>query len=144
MANRQDNAYISVSITDVHGLLNLGRWEDRSGGQSDSASTTYAKAGIGGRSALGGRQEVANVIVKKLYDAEMQGVIGRLRKGVGKATMQVSEQATNDENEVETGAPLETWKGILKSVHVADRSTESNAAETLELEMVVDGEVAVT
>lgn len=144
MANRQDNVYITASITDKAGLLPLGRWEDRSGGQSDSASTTYAKAGLGGRKALGGRQEVANVIVKRLYDSDMQAVIARLRKGAGKATMQVTEQTTNDEGEVEPGSPTETWKGILKSVHVSDRSTETNAAETIDLEMVVDGEVAIT
>jgi hypothetical protein len=144
MSNRQDNVYITASITDGEGNLSLGRWEDRSGGQSDSASTTYARAGIGGRTALGGRQEVANVVIKRLYDTEMQGVIARLRKGAGKAFMQITEQTTDDEGTVITGSPTETWRGILKSVHVLDRSTETAAAETLELEMVVDGEVAVT
>jgi hypothetical protein len=142
VADRQDNVYISASITDAQGLLKLGRWEDRSGGQSDSASTTYAKAGVGGRRALGGRQEVANVVVKRIFDTEVQGVVGRLRAGAGKATMQVTEQPTDDEGNAV--GHLETWSGKLKSVHVGDRSTETNAAEILELEMVVEGEVAVT
>lgn len=142
MGNRQDNAFIAASITDKGGLLSLGRWDDRSGGQTDSASTTYARAGTGGRVALGGRQEVANVIVKRLLDSEAQGFIARLRAGAGKVTMQVSEQATDDEGNLI--GPKEQWTGILKSVHVSDRSTESNAAEVLELEMVVSGEVVVS
>jgi hypothetical protein len=142
MADRQDNVYISASITDRNGVLNLGRWEDRSGGQSDSASTTYAKAGMAGRAALGGRQEVANVVIKRLFDGEMQAVIDRLRAAAGHAKMQVTEQPTNDEGIAE--GKLETWVGVLKSTHVGDRSTEAAAAEVLELEMVVEGEVAVT
>jgi hypothetical protein len=141
MGNRQDNAYISASITDRQGLLLLGRWDDRSGGQSDSASTTYARAGVGGRTALGGRQEVANVVIKRLFDAEAQGFVARLRAAAGKAQMQVTEHGTDDEGNQE--GPTETWNGILKSVHVSDRSTETNAAQVIELEMVVDGEVAV-
>lgn len=142
MADRQDNVYISASITDKNGVLNLGRWEDRSGGQSDSASTTYAKAGMGGRMALGGRQEVANVVIKRIFDGEMQAAVERLRAGAGKARMQVTEQPVNDEGIAE--GSLETWVGVLKSVHVGDRSTETNAAEVIELELVVEGEVAVS
>lgn len=142
MGNRQDNARITASITDSGGLLSLGLWDDRSGGQSDSASTTYPRAGVGGHTALGGRQEVANVVIKRLLDTEAQGFIRRLRAGAGKATMQVTEQASNDEGELE--GPIEKWTGILKTVHIADRSTGSNAAETLELEMTVSGEVVVS
>jgi hypothetical protein len=140
--DRQDSVAVSASITDAAGLLSLGRWEDRSGGQSDSAAVTYARAGVGGRTPLGGRQEVANVIIKRLFDDEMRAVIGRLRKGAGNAAMSVSEQGTDKEGNVE--GPVETWHGILKNVHVSDRSTESNAAATIELEMVVDGEVVVS
>lgn len=143
-SNRVDNAYITVSITDKDGVLNLGRWDGRSGGESDSAATTYARAGVGGRTALGGRQEVANVMVKRELDAEMQAVIGRLRKGAGKAAMQVTEQACDNEEVVDPTAPLLTWRGVLKKVHETDRDAETNAAEVLELEMVVDGEVIVT
>ena len=143
MTQRVDNAFITVSITDGKGTLNLGRWDKRSGGDSDSASTTYARAGVGGRTALGGRQEVANVVVTRLLDSEIQTAMQRLRAGAGKAKMQVTEQACDDEGVVDHSAPLETWNGILKKVHPADRDAETNAAEVIELEMVVDGEVAV-
>lgn len=139
--DRQDSVYISASITDAKGTLKLERFEDRSGGQSDSAAVTYAKAGMGGREALGGRQEVANVIIKRKYDDFMRGAIARLRAGAGKAAMTVTEQGTSAEGIPE--GPTETWRGVLKSVHVSDRATDANAATTIELEMVVEGEVAV-
>lgn len=141
MGTRQDNAVINASITDKLGLLSLGRMDGRSGGVSDSASTTHARAGIGGRQAHGGRQEVSPVIVKRPFDADMQAIISRLRAAAGKAKMQVTEQPENDEGVPE--GSTETWTGILKSVHVGDRDTETNAIEMIELEMVVDGEVTV-
>lgn len=138
MPDRQENAIITAS---VDGRV-LGVFEDRTGGISDSASTTYPLGGMGKRRALGGRAEVTNVIVVRIFDIQAQGYIGWLRGRAGKGVMIVKEQPCDDEGNPE--GPLETWTGVLKSVHPNDRKSDGGAAAQLTLEMTVEGPVAVT
>ena len=138
MGNRQDNAYITASITDGEGVLSLGVFDGRTGGQVDSAAVSYPRAGIAGHLALGGRTEVTPVVISRIYDSEAQAYIARLRRGAGKVQMQVAESLTDDEGNVLT-SPTTQWTGVLKMVHVSDVSQDANAAQTLEIEMTVEG-----
>ena len=136
MPDRQDNALITVSVDG----RSLGIFEDRSGGVSDSASSTYPLGGMGKRRALGGKPEVTNVTVTRIFDEAARGYIKWLRGRAGKGVMIVKEQPLDDEG-LAIG-DLETWTGLLKSVAVADRKADAGAAETFALEMVVEGPVA--
>jgi len=136
MANRAENARVTASVTIGGVVLALGTFEDRTGGASDSSSTVINRGGMGAREALGGRPEPANVTIKRVYDTAAQGYEKTLRSHVGHTPMTVSEQPLDDEGQ-NVGPPT-TWTGKLKMVNVSDRSSEGNAAEMLELEMVVE------
>jgi hypothetical protein len=132
MPNRTDNVRITVT---VDGKTICDVWEDRSGGHSDSTSVAYQRGGMGPRLALGGRQEVTNVVVKRIFDDEARAIIKTLRARAGRAPMTVSEYVVDDEGNILGDA--EIWKGILKSASKADVKADGGAAAELDLEMTV-------
>jgi hypothetical protein len=109
----------------------LGVFEDRDGGDSDSTSTRYPRGGLGTNESLGGRPETSNVTVTRLFDEVARGYRKKLRACAGKVLLGVHEQPIDDEGNFE-GDP-ETWIGKLKSVKVAPRKADSAAAQTLQL-----------
>lgn len=144
MANRQDNALITAWVEGplVASLLGsspyqLGVFEDRTGGDSDSTSTRYPRGGMGVNEALGGRPETSEVTIMRLFDETARGYRKKLRQMAGKVTLGVNEQPIDDEGNF-LGEP-ETWSGKLKSVKVSERKADSAAAATLELTMVPQG-----
>jgi hypothetical protein len=65
---RQQQARITVTLDGV----SLGVFEDRTGGDTDSTETVYQLGGMGPRISLGGSVQVGNVVVRGLFDVEMQ------------------------------------------------------------------------
>lgn len=139
MPNRQDNVRITA---EVDGVGDLGTFEDRAGGASDSAAVTYQLGGMGGRVALGGAKEVTNVTIKRIYDDKARTYVSKLRGLTGRGRMTIKEVPLDDEG-VAIDTAMEVFRGILKSVHVADRKSDAAAAAEIDLEMVVDGPVGV-
>lgn len=138
VGNRQDTATVTASVQLADGTwLRLGVFQDRKGGASDSASTTYSMGGSSNkRRALGGRPEPTTVTISRLFDDEAQAWEKLVRSRAGKAQMTVSEQPQDIEGNA-IGDPL-TWAGVLKNVHKLDYNAESTTAQTIELEMVTE------
>jgi hypothetical protein len=135
LGSRQNQARVTVVVDGI----SLGLFEDRTGGDADSADTQYPLGGMGPRISLGGRQEVANVVVKCLYDTERQSRIKWLVGRAGKGQMVVTEQPLDNEEQA-FGEPL-VWSGTLKRVQPPERQADSDAAAQLELEMSVSGQI---
>jgi hypothetical protein len=137
VGSRQDNALVTAEVQKADGTwLHLGTFEDRKGGDSDSASVVYNMGGMGVRRALGGRQEPAPITVSRLYDDAAAGVEEELRALCGGASMTITEEALDNEGN-STGKKL-VWTGILKKAGKGDYNAEGNAAQTLDLEMIVE------
>lgn len=137
MANRTDNSRVTASVLVKGVTLDLGTFEDRKGGASDSSSTVVNRGGMGPRQALGGKQEPAAVTVSRVLDSAALSYEKTLRQNVGRLPMTVKEQLLDDEGLDIPGA-LTVWSGKLKMVSTSDRDSEGNAAEMLDLEMIVE------
>lgn len=135
MSYRQSEARITVKIDGV----DLGIFEDRTGGEGDSAETRYALGGMGGEISLGGRQTLTNVVLTCLYDTARQARLHWLYGRCGKGRVVITEQPLDDEENV-SGDPI-VWTGTLKRVKPPDRSAGSDAAATLELEVTTTGDI---
>lgn len=132
MAERQDNVRLTVSVDGRR----LGVWEDRKGGAMDSSSTVYPRGGMGPRQVLGGRQEPAPVTLTRLVDDEARSYKKWLKATAGKGRAVVTEQELDDEQNA-LGDP-EVWSGQVKMVSTSDRAADSAAAETIDMEVIVE------
>lgn len=130
--DRQNSVRITAKVDGV----DLGIFEDRSGGESDSDGQPYQLGGLGGPRALGGAPVFSNLIIKRLMDDQARGYIKWLRGRAGKGQMVVTELPINDDGEA-IGEP-EVWTGELKRVAPPDRSAESSTGAQLDLEMIVE------
>ena len=137
MANRTDNSRISASVTVGGNVKKLGIFEDRKGGDSDSASVVVNRGGMGVREAAGGKPEPENITIARVRDDEARSYEKELRAGVGRMRIQVTEQGLDDEK-VEIPGDLTTWSGKIKKVGTSDRTEEGNTIEMLEIEVVVE------
>ena len=135
MPSRENQSRVTVSVDGV----SLGAWEQRTGGESNSASTQYSLAGMGPRISLGGRQEVSDVVVRKLYDADIQSRFKWLAGRVGKAKAVVADQRLDDEGNA-LGDPL-VWTGTLKYAKAPDSNSDSDAAGLCELQIAISGPI---
>lgn len=136
MPNRTDNARITASVTIGATVTDLGTFEDRKGGDSDSGSTVVNRGGMGNREPLGGKPEPENITIMRVRDDTARSYEKKLRAYVGRATISITETGLDDEK-VEIPGDVTTWSGKLKKVGSTDRTEEGNAVEYLELEVVV-------
>ena len=141
---RQDTFEVTVRVQDVTNpnrpMLDLGIWDKRDGGQVDSEEYKYPPGGMRPVVSLGGRKNVDNITVSRLYRLvrDHQELIGRLMAGVGKARMEVSQQPLDIEGNA-FGRPI-VWRGILKRCTPPGVDSESSDPAMIELEMTIEGE----
>lgn len=135
MPYRQQQSRLTLTVDGV----NLGVWEDKTGGDTDSNSAQYNLGGMGPRISLGGSQQVNNVVVTKLQDADIQARIKWLRSRAGRGAAVVIDQPVDDEGTA-WGEP-EVFSGVLKRVKSSDRSASSNNAATVDAEIEINGSV---
>lgn len=144
---RQDTFRVSVLLEDVTNpnrpMMPLGTWDKKSGGEVDSEEYRYYPGGMEDQVSLGGRKNVGNVTVSRLYrlvrdhDLLMQKMIS----GVGKAQVTISQQPL-DINGNSWGRPL-VYKGTLKRVLPPEHDSEGSDAALVEMEITVDGQPVV-
>ena len=132
MSQRENNARVTVTVDGV----NLGAWEERSGGAATGTTTMYNLAGMGPRVALGGRQEYADNTVRKIKDADITSRLKWLYTRQNKGRMVVAEQPLDDEG-MAVGEPM-VWRGVLKHVGAPNANSNSDAAAIVELQQAVE------
>jgi hypothetical protein len=144
---RMDTFAVNVQVEDVGHpariMLNCGIWDKKTGGEVDSEESKYPPGGMQTQVSLGGRKNVGNVTVSRLYRLvrDHQDLMQRLIDGAGKARMVVAQQPLDIDGNV-FGRPLVT-KGTLKRVTPPEVDSESSDAAMVELEMTVEGEPVV-
>jgi hypothetical protein len=144
---RQDTWAVTVFVENLlvpgRPMQNLGIWDKKSGGEVDSEEYKYSPGAMAGTISLGGRKNVGNVTVSRLYrlmrdhTSEHQMLI----TGVGKARATVSQQPLDVDGNV-FGPPL-VLRGTLKRVTPPEVDSESSDAAMVELEITPEGEPVV-
>lgn len=132
--SREDQYNVTISATISGTTRDLGTFDGFSGGEIDSEETKFWPGGLGEQISLGGRREVANFTVNRLYDlVRDHPIMGWLAGGVGKGTIVASKQPIDpDRNAV--GRPL-VYRGTLKTVTPPDHDSESSDAGKWEMEV---------
>lgn len=136
MPFREQNSRLTVIIDGV----NLGVWDQKTGGDTDSNSTQYFKGGMGPRISLGGAQQVNNLVLNRLEDTDIVPNVKWLRSRAGKGNGTMTEQRLDDDGAA-WGDP-DVYDCKLKRVKPSDRNANSNNAAILEIELEVNGPVA--
>ena len=145
---RADTFQVSVQLEDVRHpnriMLNLGTWDKRGGGALDSEEMRYNPGGMQPAVSLGGRKNVENVTVSRLYRIvrDHNDLLQRMYNGVGRARMVVSQQPLDISGDGAGIRPI-VWRGTLKRVTPPEHDSESSDAALIELEMTVEGEPVV-
>ena len=147
--NRADTYTVTVSVQDVGNtallvMMDCGVWDKRGGGAVDSEEMRYNPGGMAPAVSLGGRKQVENVTVSRLYRIVRDHTLltQRLINGVGRARMEVR-QLPMEISGGENNLRQIIWKGTLKRVTVPEHDSESSDAALMELEMTVEGEPVV-
>jgi len=130
--SRVDQYNVTVSIDGV----SYGTWDHLTGGDIDSVETKYAPGGMAPQVSLGGKQEVANVTLERLYDLTRDHTtVPTLRSKVGKGAVTVSKQPLDVDGNA-FGSPI-VYKGKLKKLGLPDANSESSEAAKIQLEVSV-------
>ena len=133
----KSQALVTLAVRDPRTgeVRNLGYFDQKTGGGTDSNSTTYRAAG-GRKISLGGSQNPENVTLQRYYDVPRDHpLIGWLHAlaGIGEATIT---EVPTDVAYVPNGSAL-TYVGTLKRVGGVDVDSTSDDERKLELEIVI-------
>jgi hypothetical protein len=124
------------AITTIIDGRNLGTFEVKTGGESDSEETTYLLGAMGERISLGGSKTPGNVVVNRIYDLARDHTMTQwLEDRVGGSTMEVQQQPL-DRAKRPWGTPI-IYKGSFKRWQPPEVDAQSSDAALLELEMTV-------
>lgn len=144
---RQDTWSVTVQCEDVtvasRPMRNLGVWDKKQGGETDSEEYKYSPGAMAGTVSLGGRKNVGNVTVSRLYRLlrDHATVLRMLISGAGKARIVIAQQPLDINGNV-FGNPI-VWNGTLKRVSPPEVDSESSDAALIEIEATVEGEPTV-
>ncbi len=136
MPFREQNKRVKLIVDGV----DLGVWDQKTGGDTDSNSTQYFLGGMGPRLSLGGTQQTANLVLNKLEDQTIVGQVKWLRSRAGKGKAIVSDQRLDDEG-VAWGDP-DVYSCLVKRVKPSDSNANGNNAAIIEIELEVQGSPA--
>jgi hypothetical protein len=115
-----------------------GVWDKLTGGAVDSDDSKYYPGGMADPVSLGGRKQVDNVTLSRLYRLERdQGQINTLIVAAGKSRVIITKRAMDIEGNV-FGKPL-VYNGRLKRVTPPEVDSEASGAALVEIEVTVDG-----
>jgi hypothetical protein len=133
---REQQSRVTASLDGVQ----LGVFEDRTGGETGSNSVQYFMGGGGPRVSLGGQQQVGDVTLTVLSTPTVQSITKWVISRVGKGDITISDQPLDDEGNA-FGDPL-TWNGILMTATPPATGASSNNPKTLILVAQVSGSMA--
>lgn len=136
--SRSDQYNVTVSVTRIINgapqTRDLGTFDSFSGGEIDSEETKFHPGGLAEQISLGGRRNVNNVTVGRLYDLiRDHPIMGWLAGGVGKADVTVTKTSITVDAQA-IANPL-VYQGKLKQVTPPEHDSESSDAAMYELEI---------
>jgi len=141
---RQDTWNVTVSVEDVTNpnrpLMPLGTWDKKSGGAVDSEEYKYNPGAMAEAVSLGGRKNVENIVVSRLYRLvrDHENLSRRMIAGVGKARAVVSQHPLDIDGHA-FGRPI-VWSGTLKRWTPPEVDSESSDAALVEMEITPEGQ----
>jgi hypothetical protein len=137
IGSRADQGDVGVSVDGV----DLGVFDQLTGGEMDSEETTYQLGGMGPRISLGGAQTPATITVSRIYDlARDHTIIHWLMSRAGKGDVVVRKKSLDVDGNA-FGRAL-TYTGRLKMVKPPELDSESSSAAKLDLEITPNSIVA--
>lgn len=126
----ENNVHVTVSVSGRE----LGTFDSRSGGESDSTERKYSPGGMAEQVSLGGRKQVTNVTVGRLYDIDRDGPLRVfLEPLVGRAPAMVIVEQTLDVDGNPQG-PKTVYSGTFKRYVPFDHDSESEDPAVFQLE----------
>ncbi len=132
--SRQDQYNVTITIAYGGQSRDLGTFDGFSGGEIDSEETKFWPGGMAQQISLGGRRNVNNFTVQRLYDlARDHPIMGWIAGGVGKADVTCTKTSLTVDG-VATGRPL-VYRGKLKQLSPPDHDSESSDAALYEIEV---------
>jgi hypothetical protein len=141
---RKDTWALWVRVEDVGApgrpMRDLGVWDKKEGGETDSEEFKYNPGAMAGSVSLGGRKLIGNVTVSRLYRLlrDHATVYTMLNNGAGRAKAKLMQQPL-DLDGVPFGNPL-VYDGTLKRVTPPDVDSEDSGPAMVEIEITIEGE----
>lgn len=125
--SREDQFNCTVSVSYGGQTRDLGTFDGHDGGAIDSAEKKFNPGGMQVPISLGGKKNVDNVTVKRLYDLTRDHpIMGWLAGGVGRADVTVVKSSMTVD-QVMVANPL-VYQGKLKTLTPPQHDSESDAA----------------
>ena len=132
--SRADQYNVTVAVSYGGQARDLGTFDKMGGFEVDSEESKFWPGGLAQQISLGGRKNVANGTVSRLYDlARDHGLMGWLLGGVGKASVTVVKTSLDVDGNA-YGRPL-VYQGKLKTVTPPEPDSESSDPALWEMEV---------
>lgn len=136
--SREDQFNVTVDITrNIAGAAvtkTLGTFDKMSGFEVDSEETKFWPGGMAKQLSLGGKVNVGNGTISRLYDlARDHPISGWLIEGVGKARVVITKTSLDVDGNAYGNAL--TYTGTLKMVQLPEPDSESSDPALIELEI---------
>lgn len=137
--SREDQHLTTVTLIRGNGTrVDLGKWDNKSGGAVEAESTKYREGGMADEESLGGPVSTENVTLQRNYKlVRDHGLMPTLYAEAGVGRLEISEQPL-DRNKVAFGSPT-LYRGTLIAVRPPDRNSMSSDAAMVEIECEVAG-----
>lgn len=132
--SREDQYNVTVEVSYNGVAKSLGTFDKMTGGEIDSEESIFHPGGMAQAISLGGRVNVGNVTVSRLYDlARDHAIAGFLLGGVGKAEVTVTKTSLDVDGNA-YGTPF-VYQGKLKAFTPPEPDSESSDPAMFDLEI---------
>jgi hypothetical protein len=140
VSRREDQAYVTASVTWRGETRDLGVFNSFDGGEATSDDTKVRRGGTRTQKALGGPRSIGNVTIARDYDlARDHNNIHWLYAATGSARVVLQDFFTDD-NDAPYGRPV-IYTGVLIRSSKPGYDIDSADVAKLELEVSCDGDV---
>lgn len=133
--SREDQFNITASVSYGGETKDLGTFDTFDGGEVDSDDTKYWPGGLQQQISLGGRRQVGNVTIGRMYDlGRDHPIMGWLLGGVGCAEVVVTKTSMTACPPSAVENPI-VYKGKMKAVTPPGHDSNSSDAASWEMEV---------
>lgn len=141
MSRREDQAYVTFTVTYRGETRDLGVFTSLDGGDATSDNTKVRRGGTRTRKALGGAKDIEDLTIGRDYDlARDHNQIHWVFGGVGAARFVASWWPTDD-NDAPYGRPI-IYRGVITGCTRPPHDLESSDVARWEMTLSCDGEIS--